>query len=84
MKFQGHNYCPSEVIALKPRAQLKFFRSNPYKIEVMSTSLTEMLQSPKLTSTIRFESRDKILLVTIVRNYDVMTIVLKYLYFKKP
>ena len=45
-----------------------FFWSNPYKMEVMITSLIEILQLPNLghmlTSTIWFESRDKTLLVT--------------------
>ena len=46
----------------------RFFWSNPYKIEVVITSLMEMLQLPNFghmnTSTILFESRDNILLVT--------------------
>ena len=41
---------------------------NPYKIEVMITSLVEMLELRNFgrmtTSTIQFESRDKILWVT--------------------
>ena len=45
----------------------RFFWSNPYKIEVVITSLIEMLQLPDFghtnTSTIWFESRDKILLL---------------------
>ena len=46
----------------------KLSSSFPYKIEVMITSLTEMLELPNFgnmtTSTIEFESHDKILLVT--------------------
>ena len=46
----------------------RLFWSNPYKIEVVITSLIEMPQLPNFghmnTSTIWFESRDKILLVT--------------------
>ena len=46
----------------------RFFWSYPYKIEVMITSLMEMLTLPNFghmtTSTIKFESRDQILLVT--------------------
>ena len=45
----------------------KFFWSYPYKIEVI-TSVMEMLTLPNFghmtTSTIKFESRDQILLVT--------------------
>ena len=45
-----------------------FFRSNSYKIQVMITSLIEMLELPNFghmkTSIIQFESGDKILLVT--------------------
>ena len=45
-----------------------FFRSNPYKIKVMITSLIEMVElqnfGPMSTSTISSESRDKILLMT--------------------
>ena len=45
----------------------QFFWSNPYKIEIMITSLIEMLDSSNfdhiITSTIKFESHDKILLV---------------------
>ena len=46
-----------------------FFWSNPYEIEVMITSLIGMLDLPNFghmtTSTIQFESRIKILLVTL-------------------
>ena len=35
------------------------------------------------TSTILLESCDKVLLVTSVGNYDVITFISKYLYFKK-
>ena len=46
----------------------RFFWSYPYKVEVMITSLMEMLTLTNFgnmtTSTIKFESRDKILLVT--------------------
>ena len=52
-----------------------FFWSNPYKVEVMITSLIEMLKLPKIgnmtTSTILFESCEKILLVT--SHTEVMT-----------
>ena len=45
------------------------FWPNPYKIEIMITSLIEMLELPNFghmtTSTILFESRDKILLVKL-------------------
>ena len=44
-----------------------FFLSNPYKIEVLTTSLIEMLELPNFghitTSTIWFESCDEILLM---------------------
>ena len=44
----------------------QFSSSNPYKIEVMMTSLIEMLELPNfghmITFTIQFELRDKILL----------------------
>ena len=46
----------------------RYFWSNPYKIEVVITSFIEMLQLPNFghmnESTIKFESREKILLVT--------------------
>ena len=52
-----------------------FFWSNPYKVEVMITSLIEMLKLPKIghmtTSTILFESCEKNLLVT--SHTEVMT-----------
>ena len=45
-----------------------FFWSNPYKIEIIITSLTEMLEllnfGHMTTSTILFALRDKILLMT--------------------
>ena len=45
------------------------FWPNPYKIEIMITSLIEMLELPNFghmtTSTILFQSRDKILLVKL-------------------
>ena len=45
------------------------FWPNPYKIEIMITSPIEMLELPNFghmtTSTILFESRDKILLVKL-------------------
>ena len=45
-----------------------FFWTNPYEIEVMITSLIEMLQLPNFdhmtTTAIWFESSDKILVVT--------------------
>ena len=54
----------------------------------MITSLIEMLELPNFghmtTSTIYFESRDKILAGDVTdRSYDVITFVSKYLYFKK-
>ena len=46
----------------------RYFWWNPYKIEVVITSFIEMLQLPNFghmnASTIKFESREKILLVT--------------------
>ena len=49
------------------RQQKRFFWSSPYKIEVMITSLTEMLELPNFvhmtTFTLLLESRDKTLLV---------------------
>ena len=57
--------------------------SNPYKIEVMKTSLIERLELPNFghmtTSTIELDSRDEILLVTSWTNYDVLTFISKYL-----
>ena len=54
----------------------------------MITSLIEVLELPNfghmINSTIQFELRDKILLMTSwTKNYDVITFILKYLYFKK-
>ena len=65
-----------------------FFWWNSCKIEVLVTSLIEMLVLPNFghitTSTIWFESRDKILLKTSwTQNYDVITFNSTYLYFKK-
>ena len=52
-----------------------FFWSDPYKIEVIIIFLIEMLKLPnfdhKTTSTILFESSDKILLLTSGR--EIMT-----------
>ena len=48
--------------------KIGFFWSNPYKIDVMITTLIEMLELPNFshmaTSTIQIEPRNKILLVT--------------------
>ena len=53
------------MIVLEPRSPLW---SNPYRIEVIITSLTEMLELPnfgyKTRSTVSFESLDKTLLMT--------------------
>ena len=64
------------------------FWSNPYKIVVILTSLTEMLELLNFvymtTSTIWFKSRDKMLFGDIVgKSYDVITFISNYLYFKK-
>ena len=61
------------------------FWSNPYKIEVMITSLIEMLEWPNFdhmtSSTVWHESHDKVFLLT--SNYYAIQFILKYLYFKK-
>ena len=72
----------------KPLSKNWFFWSNPYKIEVMITSLIEMLELPNFgqmtKSTVCFESLDKIFAGDIMgRNYDVITFISKYLCFKK-
>ena len=60
-----------------------FLWSNPYKSEVMITSLVEMLELPNfgrmIISTLQFESCDKILLVTSW--VEIMT---SYYSFQKP
>ena len=60
---------PNYWTLIKTTPQKKcFFWSNPYKIEVMITSLIKLLELPKFghitISTIYFESHDKVLLVT--------------------
>ena len=61
----------SLIIELEPIPPLKkktVFWSNPYKTEVIITSLAEMLKLPKYghmtTFTLQFESHDKIVLLT--------------------
>ena len=70
VKTQGHTQCQSQIIELEPRPSLKkkcFFWSNSYKIEVIITSLIEMLDLSDFghmtTSAIQNESCDKVLLV---------------------
>ena len=48
VKFQGHTQCQSQIIELQLTAPLKklFFLVNLYKIDVMITSLIEMLELP--------------------------------------
>ena len=52
----------------------------------MITSLIEVLKLPNFghmtTSTITFESRDKFFDDVIDRNYNAITFIFKYLYFK--
>ena len=56
---------PTSFLPLKKSG---FFWSNPYKVEVMITSLTEMLELPNFAHmakfTLLFESRDAVSLVT--------------------
>ena len=51
------------------------------------TSVIEMLELPNFghmnTSTIQFESHDKIFQNAVNTNYDVVTFISKYIYFKK-
>ena len=51
------------------------------------TSVIEMLELPNFghmnTSTIQFESHDKIFQNAVDTNYDVVTFISKYIYFKK-
>ena len=60
----------SKYLNLKqdPPQKKRFFWSNPYNTDVMITSLIEILELPNFghmtASTIKFESRDNILLVT--------------------
>ena len=65
----------------------QFFWSNPYKIEVMRTFLIELLKLPNFrhmtTSTISFQSRDKIFFHVMARNYDFIASISKYLSFMK-
>ena len=68
--------------------RLKWHWSKPYKIEVIITSLTEMLELPNFghmtTFTLQFELRDKIGLVTLwAKNYNVITFFSKCLCLKK-
>ena len=65
-----HTKCQCQIIELEPRLPLKksaFSCQILYKTQVMRTSLLEMLDLPNFshmtTSTISFDSRDKILLV---------------------
>ena len=61
-----------------------FFRSNPYKIEVMITFLIKMLELPNFghltTSTIWFDSRDK----TVITWHHGKKLWRRNLYFKIP
>ena len=64
-----------------------FFWSNPYKIKVVITSLIQTLELPNFghmnTSTIKFESRVKNFVGDVIDiNYDVITFISKYCYFK--
>ena len=71
VKFQGCTSHGSQIIELKlllnqdHLSRKLFFWSNPYKVDVLITSLTEMLEIPNFvqTPTILSESRNKILLV---------------------
>ena len=63
-----------------------FFWSNPYKIEVMITSLVQTLELPNFghmtTSIIEFESFDKNFVGDVIdRIYDIISFTSKYLYF---
>ena len=61
--------------------------NNNYKIEIIVTSLMEILELPNFrhmtTSTIYFESRDNFFSNVIDINYDVITFISKYLCVKK-
>ena len=63
----------------KPRHQSKIwiFWSNPYEIEVIITSLIEMLEMPNSDSVIIF------IVDIIYKNYYFITFFSKYLYFKE-
>ena len=63
-----------------------FFWSNPYKIEVMITSLIQMLQLLNfghMTTSIIYVMWQNFVVDVIDRIYDVVTFFKKYLYFKK-
>ena len=65
-----------------------FFWSNPYKIEIIISTLLQMLELPNCghitTSTTQFESRLKIFVDDLREiNYGVIVFILKYFYFKK-
>ena len=64
-----------------------FFWSDLYKIEVMITSLIEMLELTNFghmtTSTIQFDSPDNFFCWRNDRNYDIITVISKELYLKK-
>ena len=66
-RSQGYNSCQSQIIEPEPRAPLK--KTNPYKIQVVITSLIEMPGLPNFghmtAFAIEFQSRDKILLMTL-------------------
>ena len=61
------------------------FLANRYKIEVIVTSLIEVLNFGHMTtSTIYFELGDKYFLGNVVdRNHDIITVILKCLHFKE-
>ena len=65
----------------------KNFWSNFYKVEVMATFLKEMLELSNFghmtTSTIQFESHDKVFGHIMDKNYGAITSISKYLYFNK-
>ena len=67
-----------------------FFWSNPYKIEIMITSLIEMLELPNfghmITSTILFTwvTWQNFVGDIMDRNYDVITFISKCLYSRRP
>ena len=65
-----------------------FFRSNLYKIEAMITSLIQMLQLPNFghmtTSTLQFESREKILLVTSLTEIETSSLLFQKNFNLRP
>ena len=82
------NYCTyTKTILLKKCVSERFLWSNPYNIEVIITSLIEVLKSSNFVTkklyNINWVTRGNFIAEVVYKNYDVLTFILKYFKFKK-